>query len=93
MVQTAHPTPRIRIYSTEWCPYCARAKRLLDARGYAYDTVDLTGDDSARDALVAQTGMRTVPQIFVDGELVGGYTELAQLDAKGTLRERMDARI
>jgi glutaredoxin 3 len=76
----------VRIYTTHICAYCVVAKRLLAARGVAYDEVDVTGDDAARAWLVKATGRRTVPQIFIGGVAIGGYEELAALDRSGRLR-------
>ena len=62
-----------------------RAKRLLDARGIRYDEIDVAEDAALRAAVVARTGRRTVPQIFIDGESIGGFEELAALDASTRL--------
>jgi glutaredoxin 3 len=83
-------TQRFRLYTTVSCPYCLRAKALLARRGWAYEEIDLTADPDARAALVARTGMRTVPQIFLDGVLLGGYDELQALDRSGELTRRYD---
>lgn len=77
--------PLVRIYTTSYCPYCFRAKALLDRKGVAYQEVDVTGDDEARERLVEATGMRTVPQIFVGETSVGGCTDLEALDRAGKL--------
>jgi glutaredoxin 3 len=76
---------RVDVYTTAVCPYCVRAKRLLEARGIAFREIDVGADDAAREDLVARTGRRTVPQIFIDGRSIGGYDELAALDAAGEL--------
>lgn len=77
------------VYLTPWCPYCTMAKRLLTARNIAFDVVDVTGNNAAREWLSENTGQHTVPQIFIHKqkgwESVGGYTELAALDARGGL--------
>jgi glutaredoxin 3 len=75
----------VRIYTTDYCPYCDRAKALLDRKGVAYQEIDVTGDDEARERLVETTGMRTVPQIFVGETLVGGCTDLEALERAGEL--------
>jgi glutaredoxin 3 len=77
------------IYTTRVCPYCVAAKKLLGQRGVAYDEVDVSTDDSKRKWLVEATGRRTVPQIFIRGEPVGGFDELAALDKAGTLAEKL----
>ena len=76
---------RVEIYTTPSCPFCVRAKRLLQARGIPYDEVDVADDPDLRADLVQRTGRRTVPQIFIDGEPIGGFEELAALDASTRL--------
>jgi len=77
---------KIEIYSSAFCGYCARAKRLLDAKGAAYDEYDVLADASLRPAMEARAGGRTsVPQIFIDGRHVGGCDDLYALDAAGKL--------
>jgi len=79
------PMKTVTIYSTNWCPYCIAAKRFLDQKGVPWEDIDLTGDDSGREALVERTGRRTVPQIFVGETHVGGYDDLRALDSRGGL--------
>ncbi|MGP6156969.1 MAG: glutaredoxin 3 [Vulcanimicrobiaceae bacterium] len=76
----------VKIYTTRVCSYCVAAKRLLAARGAAYEEIDVTGDDAQRAWLVQTTGRRTVPQIFIGGEAVGGYDDLVLLDRSGRLK-------
>jgi glutaredoxin 3 len=75
----------VRVYSTLICPYCVRAKALLHARGITYSEIDVTGDSAARAWLIEATGRRTVPQIFIDDEPIGGFHELRKLDQTGEL--------
>ena len=76
----------IEIYSTTYCPYCVRAKALMDAKDLDYTEIDVTGNDEARIALVAKSGGRkTVPQIFIDGQSIGGYDDLRALEESGQL--------
>ena len=76
----------VTIYTTEYCPYCTRAKELLKRRGIAFEEVRFErDDDEKREALYQRSHMKTVPQIFNGDKLVGGYTELAALDAKDQL--------
>ena len=78
--------PEIEIYTTKTCPYCPKAKNLLDMKGAHYTEIDVTGDDAARMALVEKAnGMRTVPQIFINGQHIGGCDDLYALDEKGGL--------
>jgi GrxC family glutaredoxin len=72
---------RVEVYTTPFCPYCVRAKRLLTERGIPFDEVDVADDDALRADLIRRTGRRTVPQIFIDGRGIGGFEELAELDA------------
>jgi glutaredoxin 3 len=79
-------TSRVRVYSTTYCGYCRRAEDLLEARGIPFDTIDVTQDPGTRAWLVEHAdGRRTVPVIFIDGQPIGGYQELARLAARGGL--------
>ena len=82
---------RVRIYSTRWCAYCVRAKALLDAKKIEYDEVFLDDDPAFRQKLFDLTGGWTVPQIMIDSQPIGGYTELWRLDRDGGLDERLAA--
>ena len=76
----------VEIYTTKTCPYCVKAKRLLDAKDVDYAEIDVTGDEAARDALVKKSGgLRTVPQIFINGKGIGGCDDLHLLEDKGEL--------
>ncbi|TMB36234.1 MAG: glutaredoxin 3 [Deltaproteobacteria bacterium] len=75
----------VKIYTTPWCPYCVRAKRLLDKKGVSYQEIDVADDDEARVRLAEQTGRRTVPQIFIGEHHVGGSDDLHELEAQGRL--------
>lgn len=74
-----------RVYTTNFCGYCVRAKRLLEARGIPYTEINIAGDSEARRDLMSRTGMRTLPQIFIGETLVGGSDELVALDRAGGL--------
>ena len=75
----------VKVYVTDYCPYCTRAKSLLQRRGIAYEEIDVRGDAEKRTWLVQTTGRRTVPQIFIGGVPVGGSDELHELDRRGEL--------
>ena len=75
------------MYTTRWCGYCVRAKTLLDSRGLEYEEISLDEGAGFRQRLLELTGGWTVPQILVDGEPIGGYTELWQLDHSGELEK------
>ncbi|PZO80807.1 MAG: glutaredoxin 3 [Micavibrio aeruginosavorus] len=78
--------PDIEIYTTKVCPYCVKAKRLLDAKDVDYVERDVTGDDAAREALLVRSGgQRTVPQIFINGQHIGGCDNLYALEEQGKL--------
>ncbi len=78
--------PAVRIYTTQSCPYCWRAKALLKARGVtAIDEIGIDYDAAARAQMVALTGRRTVPQIFIGEHHVGGCDDLVALDQRGGL--------
>ena len=83
---------RVQIYTTAMCPYCVRAKRLLAARGIVFDEADVGSDPALRADVVRRSGRRTVPQIFIDGRAVGGFDELAALDAAGELARLREER-
>lgn len=83
----------IEIYSTMFCPYCYRAKRLLDQKGIAYTEIDVAMDAARRKEMIARSGGRTsVPQIFIDGRHIGGSDELHQLERTGELARLLEGR-
>ena len=75
----------IQVYTWSNCPYCVRAKDLLNRKGAKFEEINLDGKDDELTKLRERTGQRTVPQIFIDGKLVGGFTDLAALDSRGEL--------
>ncbi len=78
--------PRVQMYTSDACPYCQRAKRLLTQKGVEFEEIHLgLGDFEARQRLVDLTGRRTVPQILIDGTPVGGYDDIKALDDAGEL--------
>ncbi|HKX06911.1 MAG TPA: glutaredoxin 3 [Stellaceae bacterium] len=82
--------PRVEIYSTMFCPYCARARSLLERKGVKYENIDIMEDSSKREEMVARAHGRTsVPQIFIDGEHVGGCDDLYALDRSGKLDPKL----
>lgn len=82
---------RVVVYTTQVCPYCVRAKQLLKQKGAAFEEVDLSRDHEARMALVERTRMRTVPQIFINDEFIGGCDELYALERAGELDGKLAA--
>ena len=81
----------VRMYSTEWCPYCQRAKALLKQRGVeSFEDIRLDIEPSQRAAMIQETGRYTVPQIFIGDTHVGGCDELMALDRRGALRPLLE---
>ncbi len=76
---------KVTVYVTTYCPYCVKAKSLLTKRGIEFEVVDVTHDQEKREWLVKASGMRTVPQIFIGSESVGGSDDIYALDAAGNL--------
>lgn len=77
---------KVEVYTTSYCPYCIRAKSLLKTKGVSFDEIDVTHDPEARERMVELSGgRRTVPEIFINGRIVGGYDELRALEAQGKL--------
>ena len=77
---------KIRVYTSQICPYCARAKALLKKKGAAFEEIDVTMDLEAREQMQAASGgARTVPQIFIGDTHVGGCDELYALERDGKL--------
>ena len=77
---------RVTLYTTDFCPYCTMAKRLLAARGVAFEEIDVGGNLALRQEMTSKAnGRRSVPQIWIGETHVGGCSELYQLDATGEL--------
>jgi glutaredoxin 3 len=72
------------IYLTAWCPYCVKAKRLLDSKNVEYTEIDVS-EPAVREKMVALTKGRTVPQILIDNQVVGGCDDLYLLERNGEL--------
>ena len=78
--------PKVVMYRTAVCPYCQRAEKLLKQRGVSeIEKIRIDADPAQRDAMIAKTGRRTVPQIFIGDRHVGGFDDLAALDREGGL--------
>jgi glutaredoxin 3 len=76
---------KIEIYTTPWCGYCARAKALLEKKGAAFEETDVMEDAVKRTEMRERSRRSTVPQIFINGQHVGGSDELAALEQAGKL--------
>ena len=81
---------KIEIYSKEWCPYCTKAKALLRSKQLEYEEIDVTEDAVLEQQMVERSRRRTVPQIFIDEQSIGGYDDLAQLNATGELDQLLN---
>ena len=77
--------PHIVVYLTDWCPYCARARGLLEQKGAKFEVINLDERPEARTEMMTRSGRRTVPQIFIGDTHVGGCDDLYALDAAGGL--------
>lgn len=73
----------VTIYTTDYCPYCRQAERFLTEKQVPFKQIDVTNDDAMRTKLVELTGQRTVPQIFVGEESIGGYSDMMKLHTAG----------
>jgi len=77
---------KVEIYTSGWCPYCDRARALLTRKGVAFEEIDAPhGTPARRDAIERSGGRTSVPQIFIDGQPIGGSDDLAALDRAGKL--------
>jgi glutaredoxin 3 len=77
--------PTITIYLTGWCPYCQRAKELLNTRSLVFNEINVDDDAKFRQEMMARSGRRTVPQIFIGDKHIGGCDELLALESDGEL--------
>ena len=73
------------VYSTDYCPYCFRAKALLSKKKMVFTEVNVERRPDLRSWLIAASGQRTVPQVFINGRSVGGFSDLAELEHRGDL--------
>ncbi|AKP33777.1 glutaredoxin 3 [Yersinia aleksiciae] len=76
---------KIEIYTKATCPFCHRAKALLNSKGAAFHEIAIDNDPAKREGMIARSGRTTVPQIFIDGQHIGGCDDLHALDARGGL--------
>ena len=77
--------PKVVIYTTNHCPFCARAKALLRTKHIDFEEIDITLDEHLREEVTRLSGRRTVPQIFIDGKSLGGFDDIKELDMSGEL--------
>ncbi len=81
----------VRLYSTRFCPYCIRAKQLLEAKGVSYHDTPVDGRPDLRQQMVAESGRQTVPQIWIGERHVGGFDDLWLLEQRGELDPLLSA--
>ena len=82
---------KVVVYTTDRCAFCVRVKMLLQARDIEFEEINLAGDPTAVVDLAQRTGMMTLPQVMIDGQLVGGYQETAAAERSGLLDELLTA--
>ena len=83
---------RVEIYTKFMCPYCARAKRLLESKGIDYEETEISMSADKREEMIQRAnGRTTVPQIFIDGRHIGGSDDLAELEGTGRLDPLLQA--
>ena len=83
---------KVELYTTMWCPYCARARTLLRRKGVAFVDIDIDEEPSRRAEMIRRARGRTsVPQIFIDDEHIGGSDELVALERSGKLEAKLGA--
>jgi glutaredoxin 3 len=76
---------QIKMYTKDYCSFCYAAKNLLAKRGLEFEEIPVSGDANAEQQMRELSGRTTVPQIFIDGKPIGGYTELVDMDMEGEL--------
>ena len=82
---------KVEVYTTNYCPYCMRAKALLKSKGVKFQEIDVTDDPQLRAKMVELAGGRqTVPEIFINGEIIGGCDELYALEHSGELDQLLN---
>lgn len=80
---------KVKLYTTQYCPYCVRAKSLLQEKKADFEEIDVTNDGETRQKISEQTGWMTVPMIFIGEEFIGGADELFALESSGELDSKL----
>lgn len=83
--------PQVVVYTTGWCPYCLRAKALLERKGIAFTEIDVENGAALRQEMIERSGRRSVPQVFIGDMHIGGSDELAAAEASGELDRLLGA--
>ena len=76
---------KVTLYSADWCPFCVRAKRLLEGKNIPFTEINVDQHPGKREEMVAKTGHKTIPMIFINEQFIGGFSELSALEQKGEL--------
>jgi len=79
------------MYTTDWCPYCSRARRLFETKGVAFTDIDVDTTEGARAEMQKRSGRTSVPQIFIGAQHLGGYDDVKALDDRGELDPLLNA--
>lgn len=80
----------IEIYTKKYCPYCQRAKALLKSKGVSYEEFEVSNDEALQQEMRARSGRRTVPQVFINNQHIGGSDDLEAANRSGQLNELLD---
>ncbi len=83
------PDVEVKIYSSDLCGYCRAAKRLLQSKGLEFNEINVDGEPEVREQMIHESGRKTVPQIWLGNQHIGGYTDLAELDQSGELDQML----
>jgi len=83
--------PKIEVYTWSRCPFCIRAKALLDRKGAEYTEYCIDGDEAARSEMAERAGRRSLPQIFIDDQHIGGCDDIHNLERQGRLDKLLAA--
>ena len=91
MSENTHPKPQknVVLYTTRFCPYCMKAKRLLDHKGVTYTNIDAVKESALFKEIMNQTGWDTVPQIFIGDQFIGGCDDIHRLEEEGKLDQML----
>jgi glutaredoxin 3 len=80
---------KVILYSADWCPFCVRAKRLLEEKKIDFKEVNVDEHPNLRQEITAKTGNKTIPQIFINDQFIGGFSELSALNERGELDQML----
>ncbi len=84
---------KVTMYTTPYCPYCVRAKRLLENKGAAFKDIDVSRQPQLRSEMMQKSGRQTVPQIWIGKQHVGGFDDLWALDRSGKLDKLLELEV